>query len=234
MKKDNYYLEPLIDRFKNPKFHSELRLFEIDNKTNEINKNFTDSFFEIWKETVDNWSKYNPGSELIESGKVNSDILSIFHLIDSYKATKKVHDSHENKEFYKNYLVENKDLYEVMNLPGLSGYMQIILPFDCEDLSKGKIVTINSDIYPFIYPVGESLVTFYDFFEDIKSQWKTYFPNAIKVIIRKNSLKRFYGITDINPDGGYYNSYDMSHSIFSDCSIRYFYLMPDGNLVGRK
>lgn len=228
MKTDKYYLDPLIDAYKNPNWVSDERFFSIEN--GELIKNFSDNFFNTWKETVDNWNNVmQTDNLLITDGKLSSNILSVQEIIQTFKATKKVKDQIENKDFYKNYLVENKDLYVLMDMPGANGYMQILLPWTENDYHKTKIVTINQDIYPHLYRVGDSLVTFYDFFEDIKKEWNTYYPEATKVIIRKNSLKRFYGITDINTEGGYYSDYDRLHNIFEDCSIRYFYLMPDGN-----
>lgn len=229
MKTDKYYLDPLIDAYKNSGWPSDERYFNIEN--GELIKNFSDNFFNTWKETVDNWNDVmQTDNLLIKDGKLSTNICSVQEIILNFKATKKVKDQKKNKDFYQNYLIENKDLYELMDMPGANGYMQILLPWTENDINNTKVVTINQNIHPHLYRVGDSLVTFYDFFEDIKKEWNVYYPDATKVIIRKNSLKRFYGITDINPEGGYYRNYDMSHNIFEDCSIRYFYLMPDGDL----
>ena len=228
---NKYYIDPLLDAYKNSNWPGDKTLFEKDAEGKTV-RNFSEGFLNTWKDVVDNWGEVRRTSNpLIVNDKLASYTLSVFEIIQSYETTKKVYDQINNKKFYEDYLQENKHLYELMDMPGESGRMQIFIPFNGE--GEGKIATINQDIWARIYRVGDSLVTFYDFLEDIKREWKSYFPDAVKIILRRDSLKRFYGVTDINPEGGFYRDYDRDHRMFADCSIRYFYLMPDGNLISK-
>jgi hypothetical protein len=260
MNRENYYLEPLIHRWKNHYFGADYALFEFKDlkkctlKTKEVNTddlktNFTESFFNSWKDAVDNWKKvFKSEKGLIENGKILADSFSVLELLNSYKTHIKVADCYENEEKYKKYIEDNKHLYSIVDYYK-SGFMYSLdyLPEELKkNINKEKVLSENcyfireklpgldgTIIYPFRATYGDNLVLFMDFFEELKEFWKSNFPDAIKVIIKRNSLKRFFGITEINPNTNYYfSSVGMGESQFLDCTIEYFFLFKDGTIKG--
>jgi len=251
------YLNPLIDRWKNHYWSKDYALFDFKDQkkatiltkkvdTNDIIPNFTRGFFDSWKETVDNWEKLFDSKSPIKDGKISSQICSVVELINNYKNQIKVNDCYNNPEKYKNYLKENKELYLICDW-GRTGFINTleILPEEFKkDLNQNgnynywikekQFKDDNKVIHPLRRTYGDNFVIFMDFFEEIKEIWKANHPNAIKVIIRKQGLKRFFGITDINPETNYYHfsTVGMSESQFQETTMEYFFLYKDGTLKG--
>jgi hypothetical protein len=259
-----FYLKPLIHRWKNYKFNSDYNLFQFKNiknstlKTKHVNDNdiipnFSRKFFNTWKETVDNWQTlFHTNHPIIENGKISSNICSVTELINIYKNQIKVNDCYINKQKYKNYLIKNKHLYIIHDWnqigfintleylpnefkkninPNLSNNYHYWIKEKQYTNSNGKIIT------PFRRPYSDNaFVLFTDFLEEIKEIWKQIHPDAIKVIIRKQGLKRFFGITDINPETNYYNLSQIGRNEpqFQETIPEYLFLFQDGTLKGFK
>jgi len=117
------------------------------------------------------------------------------------------------------------------------------LPDEFKSDLENKYYSIKENLYkdiestlitPYRRIYGDSLVIFMDFFEEVKAFWKERYPDAIKVLIKRNSLKRFWGVTDINPDMDYYffSKAGMIESQFQNTSVEYFFLFKDGTVKG--
>jgi hypothetical protein len=115
IKNEKYYFQPLLDRWFNCYWGSDYSLFDFkdtkkstlftkDVNIDDIVPNFSESFFKMWKEVVDNWTNvFNSNEGVIKDGKIISSSLSIREYISSYKAQIKVNDCYENKEKYLRY-----------------------------------------------------------------------------------------------------------------------------------
>jgi hypothetical protein len=253
---ETYYFEPLFHRWQNHIWSSDYGLFEFKNqnditfntkyvKLEDVVPNFSEGFFNSWKEVVDNWKElFNNSEGLIVDNKVLGENCSINELIGSYFAQKKVNDCHKNKEKYVKYLEDNKHLYSIIEY-GNFGFINSVdyLPDEFKSDLENKYYSIKENLYkdiestlitPYRRIYGDSLVIFMDFFEEVKAFWKERYPDAIKVLIKRNSLKRFWGVTDINPDMDYYffSKAGMIESQFQNTSVEYFFLFKDGTVKG--
>ena len=253
IKNEKYYFEPLLDRWLNHYWNSDYVLFDFkDNKKatlltkevsiNDIIPNFSESFFKIWKEVVDNWTTVFDCKEgVIKDGKIISSSLSIREYINTYKSQIKVDDCYKNREKYIKYIEDNKNLYSIIDYNNIGFINSLIyMPGNFKPVNKSynygirqKFTTDSEVIYPFRKSYSDNFVLFMDFFEEVKEKMK-YYPNCIKVLIKRNSLKRFFGITEINQETNYYflSSVGIGESQFQDTTIEYFFLMNDGTIKG--
>jgi len=95
---ETYYFEPLFHRWQNHIWSSDYGLFEFKNqnditfntkyvKLEDVVPNFSEGFFNSWKEVVDNWKElFNNSEGLIVDNKVLGENCSINELIGSYFA----------------------------------------------------------------------------------------------------------------------------------------------------
>jgi hypothetical protein len=258
---DNKFIDLLFDRYQNPLFDRDTAFFEIIDKEKEtlytynINKedvrtNFSRDFLDSFKEAVTK-SKEVLGYDSIDDNKLSIGPYSIMEFVSGYYAHKKVVDMIDNTNEYRKYLKDNKDLYIIEDwknyhlintlnyLPELKesvgsspidNFFSYIKnkPYNCY-LPNSKV------IHPFRRTYGDNLVIFKDFLEEIKSDMKNHHPDAVKVIIRKGGIKRFFGITNLNDKPVYYNNSEAfmnsNESQFEDRTVEWFFIKKDGTII---
>jgi hypothetical protein len=250
---DHFYVDLLFDKYQNPLFDHDTAFFEIIDrkketlhtykiKKDEVRTNFSRGFLNSFKEAVTN-SKEVLGYDVIENGKLSFGPWSVTEFVSNYYAHKKVVDMVTNTEDYRKYLEDNKHLYiiddwvssKLINtleyLPELKNTEINTENFFFNIKSKAYVFGENNYkiIHPFRRTYGDNLVTFKDFLEEIKSNMNNHYPDAIKVVIRKQGIKRFFGITDLNDKPVYYN--DSEDSQFEDRTLEWFFIKKDGTII---
>jgi hypothetical protein len=258
---DNKFIDLLFDRYQNPLFDRDTAFFEIIDKEKEtlytynINKedvktNFSRDFLDSFKEAVTK-SKEVLGYDSIDDNKLSIGPYSIMEFVSGYYAHKKVVDMVDNTDEYRKYLKDNKDIYIIEDwrnytdintlnyLPELKEYVGSSSPDNFISYIKNKpyncYLPNSKVIHPFRRTYGDNLVIFKDFLEEIKSDMKNHHPDAVKVIIRKGGIKRFFGITNLNDKPVYYNNSEAfmnsNESQFEDRTVEWFFIKKDGTII---
>ena len=258
---DNKFIDLLFDRYQNPLFDRDTAFFEIIDRKKEtlytykINKedvrtNFSRDFLDSFKEAVTK-SKEVLGYDSIDDNKLSIGPYSIMEFVSGYYAHKKVVDMVDNTDEYRKYLKDNKDIYIIEDwrnytdintlnyLPELKEYVGSSSPDNFISYIKNKpyncYLPNSKVIHPFRRTYGDNLVIFKDFLEEIKSDMKNHHPDAVKVIIRKGGIKRFFGITNLNDKPVYYNNSEAfmnsNESQFEDRTVEWFFIKKDGTII---
>lgn len=256
---DNFFVDLLFDRYQNPLFVRDTAFFEIIDRrketwyTNKIKKeevrtNFSRGFLDSFKEAVTN-SKEVLGYDAVENGKLSIGPWSVTEFVSGFYAQKKVYDMISNTDEYRKYLEDNKHIYVIEDwnysklintldyLPELkdTGANTNDYFFNIEHKAVGFGENNYKVIQPFRHTYGDNLVLFKDFLEEIKHTMQTRFKDVAKVVIRKQGIKRFFGITDLNNESCYYNNsstfMNSNESQFSERVVKWFFVKKDGTII---
>ena len=247
-KEDQFFIDLLFDRYQNSSFYHDAAFFEIIDRKKEtlythnvkkedVKTNFSRTFLDQFKECVVN-SKKVLGYDAVEDNKLSIGPWSVMEFVSGYYAKNKVVDMINNTDDYIKYLEDNKDLYVIEDwinskfintreyLPELKSDKLLF------HIKSKRVKDDYKIIHPFRRTYGDNLVIFKDFLEDIKYDMKNHYPDAVKVIIRKQGIKRFYGITDLNNEPVYYDNSKTfmysNESQFEDRTVEWFFIKKDG------